>query len=43
MLRDIAALRGLGVTALDFDFEGTEEAASAEQMRRFRSEVMNRI
>jgi probable F420-dependent oxidoreductase len=43
VLEDISALRALGVTALDFDFEGRDAERAAEEMRRFRAEVMDRI
>jgi probable F420-dependent oxidoreductase len=43
VIADIKALRAIGVTALDFDFEGREAEKSMAEMRRFRAEVMDRI
>jgi probable F420-dependent oxidoreductase len=43
VLADIAALRKFGVTGLDFDFEGRDADRAAEEMQRFRSEVLDRI
>src|SRR4051794_28332485 len=43
VLADIAALRKLGVTGLDFDFEGRDADRAADEMQRFRSEVLDRI
>jgi probable F420-dependent oxidoreductase len=43
VVADARALRGLGVTGFDFDFEGRDANLAAEQMRRFRGEVMDRI
>jgi len=43
VIADIKALRALGVTAIDFDFEGREAEKSMADMRRFRTEVMDRI
>lgn len=43
VLSDIKALRELGVTALDFDFEGRDAARAQAEMRQFRTEVMDRL
>jgi probable F420-dependent oxidoreductase len=43
VIADIKALRALGVTAIDFDFEGRDAEKSMADMRRFRAEVMDRI
>jgi probable F420-dependent oxidoreductase len=43
VVADIKALRAIGVTAIDFDFEGREAEQSMADMRRFRAEVMDRI
>jgi probable F420-dependent oxidoreductase len=43
VIADIHALREIGVTALDFDFEGRDAARAQAEMRRFRTEVMDRI
>jgi probable F420-dependent oxidoreductase len=43
VLGDIHALRGIGVTALDFDFEGRDADKAIEDMHRFKHEVMERI
>jgi alkanesulfonate monooxygenase SsuD/methylene tetrahydromethanopterin reductase-like flavin-dependent oxidoreductase (luciferase family) len=42
-IEDIAALRDIGVTALDFDFEGREAAKSTTDMKKFRDEVLSSI
>jgi probable F420-dependent oxidoreductase len=43
VLEDIHALQRLGVTALDFDFEGRDAAKAIDDMHRFRQGVMGRI
>jgi hypothetical protein len=43
VLTDIAALRKIGVTGLDFDFEGRDAERAAEEMQRFKGEVLDRI
>jgi len=43
VIADAQALREIGVTGLDFDFEGRDAARAAEEMKRFRGEVMHRI
>ncbi len=40
---DFRALRDLGVTAVDIDFERPEAAASIAEMRRFREQVISRL
>ena len=42
-IEDIAAVKQIGVTALDFDFEGKEAAKSAADMKKFHDEVLSRI
>jgi probable F420-dependent oxidoreductase len=42
-IEDIAAVKAIGVTALDFDFEGREAAKSAADMKKFHDEVLSRI
>jgi probable F420-dependent oxidoreductase len=42
-IEDIAAVRDIGVTAIDFDFEGREAAKSAADMKKFHDEVLSRI
>jgi probable F420-dependent oxidoreductase len=42
-IADIAAVREIGVTALDFDFEGRDAAKSAADMKKFHHEVLSRI
>jgi len=42
-IEDIAAVREIGVTALDFDFEGRDATKSAADMKKFHSEVLSRI
>lgn len=43
VLEDIEALRRIGVTGLDFDFEGRDAEKAAAAMQRFRTEVLDRI
>jgi hypothetical protein len=43
VLADIAALRRIGVTGLDFDFEGRDADRAAEEMQRFKGEVLARL
>ncbi len=44
VIEDIAALRDLGVTAMDFDFEGRRDTEnSVREMTKFREEVLARI
>jgi probable F420-dependent oxidoreductase len=43
VLRDIEALRGLGVGAMDFDFEGRDADKAALEMERFRGQVLARV
>jgi alkanesulfonate monooxygenase SsuD/methylene tetrahydromethanopterin reductase-like flavin-dependent oxidoreductase (luciferase family) len=42
-LADIAALREIGVTAFDFDFEGRDAERAAEEMHRFREQVLTKL
>jgi probable F420-dependent oxidoreductase len=42
-IADIKALKALGVTAIDFDFEGRETEASKAAMRAFRTDVLDRL
>jgi probable F420-dependent oxidoreductase len=42
-IEDIAAVREIGVTAIDFDFEGRDAAKSAADMKAFHNEVLSRI
>jgi alkanesulfonate monooxygenase SsuD/methylene tetrahydromethanopterin reductase-like flavin-dependent oxidoreductase (luciferase family) len=42
-IQDIAALQSIGVTAIDFDFEGREAEKSAHDMKKFHEEVLSRI
>jgi probable F420-dependent oxidoreductase len=42
-IEDIVALKEIGVTALDFDFEGHDAVRSATDMKKFRDEVLSRI
>jgi probable F420-dependent oxidoreductase len=42
-IEDIAAVNEIGVTALDFDFEGRDAAKSAADMKKFHHEVLSRI
>jgi hypothetical protein len=43
VIEDIAACRALGVTAMDFDFEGRDTGKAIEEMKKFRDEVLARI
>ena len=43
MIEDIAACRSIGVTAMDFDFEGRDTGKAIEEMTKFRDDVLARI
>ena len=43
VIDDIHALKAMGVTAMDFDFEGREAAVAMAEMRKFRDEVLAKI
>jgi probable F420-dependent oxidoreductase len=43
VIADIHAVRDVGVTALDFDFEGRDAVRAQAEMRRFRTEVLDRL
>jgi len=40
---DLQALRALGVSAVDIDFERPDRDASIDAMRRFKEEVLSRL
>jgi len=40
---DLQALRALGVTAVDIDFERPDCESSIAEMRRFKDEVLSRL
>ncbi|HME20932.1 MAG TPA: LLM class F420-dependent oxidoreductase [Acetobacteraceae bacterium] len=40
---DLRALRGLGVTAIDVEVEGHDEAATIANMRRFKDTIFSRV
>ncbi len=42
-IEDIAAVKQIGVTAIDFDFEGRDAMKSAADMKKFHQEVLYRI
>ncbi|MGD0102510.1 MAG: TIGR03619 family F420-dependent LLM class oxidoreductase [Rhodopila sp.] len=42
-IEDVATLKNLGVTALDFDFEGRDATKSAADMKKFHDQVLSRI
>jgi probable F420-dependent oxidoreductase len=42
-IEDIAAVKEIGVTAIDFDFEGRDAVKSAADMKKFHQEVLSRI
>jgi len=41
-IADIAAAREIGVTALDFDFEGRDAVKSTADMKKIHNEVLSR-
>jgi probable F420-dependent oxidoreductase len=41
-IEDIEAVKAIGVTALDFDFEGRDAGRSAADMKKFHHEVLSR-
>jgi alkanesulfonate monooxygenase SsuD/methylene tetrahydromethanopterin reductase-like flavin-dependent oxidoreductase (luciferase family) len=43
IIGDLGALRGLGVSAVDIDFERPDAAASIAEMRRFQEQVISRL
>jgi probable F420-dependent oxidoreductase len=43
IIDDFTALRALGVSAVDVDFERSDAAASLAEMRRFREQVISRL
>jgi probable F420-dependent oxidoreductase len=43
VIDDIGALRDLGVTALDFDFEGRDTEVAIAEMKKFQKDVLARI
>ena len=43
VIEDIKALRDLGVTAMDFDFEGRDADKAVDDMKKFHTEVLARI
>jgi len=43
VIADVHALRALGVTGIDFDFEGRDAAKAMAEMRHFAAEIMPRI
>jgi probable F420-dependent oxidoreductase len=43
VLDDIHALRRIGVTALDFDFEGRDADKAIDDMHRFKQDVMGKL
>jgi probable F420-dependent oxidoreductase len=43
VIDDIVALRALGVTAMDFDFEGRETEKAIDEMKKFQKDVLARI
>jgi probable F420-dependent oxidoreductase len=42
-IEDIAAVKDIGVTAIDFDFEGRDAVKSAADMKKFHNEVLSRL
>lgn len=40
---DLARVKDIGVTAIDFDFEGRDAVKSAADMKKFHTEVLSRI
>ena len=43
VIEDIGALKAIGVTALDFDFEGRDTEVAIADMKKFQKEVLARI
>jgi hypothetical protein len=43
IIGDLRALRGLGVTAVDIDFERPDVEASIAEMRSFREQIIARL
>jgi hypothetical protein len=43
IIADLRALRALGVSAVDIDFERPDPEASIAAMRRFKDEVLSRL
>ena len=43
IVADLRALRDLGVSAVDIDFERSEPAASIAEMRRFKEVVLSHL
>jgi hypothetical protein len=43
VIEDIAACQRIGVTAMDFDFEGHDTGKAMREMKKFRDEVLARI
>jgi hypothetical protein len=43
IIADLGALRDLGVSAVDIDFEYRDPEASIAAMRRFKDEVLSRL
>ena len=43
VIDDIHALRAMGVTAMDFDFEGRDAAIAIGEMRKFRDQVLAKL
>jgi alkanesulfonate monooxygenase SsuD/methylene tetrahydromethanopterin reductase-like flavin-dependent oxidoreductase (luciferase family) len=42
-IEDIAAVQAIGVTALDFDFEGHDAVKSTADMKKFHQEILSRL
>jgi probable F420-dependent oxidoreductase len=40
---DIKALEAMGVTAMDFDFEGRDAVKAMEEMHQFKEQVLNKV
>ncbi len=43
VIDDIHALKAMGVTAMDFDFEGRDAVVAMAEMRKFRDEVLAKL
>jgi hypothetical protein len=43
IVADLQALKGLGVSAIDIDFERPDAETSIAEMRRFKEEVLSRL
>jgi hypothetical protein len=43
VIDDIKALEAMGVTAMDFDFEGRDATKAIAEMHRFKEQVLTKL